>query len=112
MFSGHGSVRGDIEQLVHQSGSGDYLANAILCLGAMAAINQQAKKPTSIENCHQFAMESYSNSISGLRHALNTQSVNQNTTTVLWTTLLLGLFEVSNIHYTITEPTLTLLSSC
>ena len=70
--------------------------NAILCLGAMEAVNQQAAKTKSGMNGREFAIEAYANSIAGLRHALETQSMNLHTTAVLWTTLLLGLFEVSD----------------
>ena len=96
IFSGHGSVQADIEEIMSHSGSGDYLMNAILCLGAMEAVSRQATKTKPGMNGRQFATEAYTNSIAGLRRALETQSVNQHTTAVLWTTILLGLFEVSD----------------
>lgn len=74
---------------------GSYLMDAILALGAMETIKKQASDAPPRSQSRQFALKSYSNSVSGLRHAINDQSVTPSSrNTVLWTTLLLGLFEV------------------
>lgn len=65
-----------------------------MCLGAMQAL--KLSEASLSKRIHRFALESYAKSVSGLRQALvNIANDGESTARILWTTLLLGLFEVS-----------------
>lgn len=93
-FTGLESPRKDVMDLMKRGDPEDYLRDAMLCLGAMQAL--KLSEASTAKRIHRFALESYAKSISGLRHALNDGvDHGQSRASILWTTLLLGLFEVS-----------------
>lgn len=67
----------------------------MLSLGAMEALKLRALEPLPESEMRSFAYSSYSSSITGLRSALAAEvTESQVRQTVLWTTHILGLFEV------------------
>ena len=84
--------RNDVADLAKREG---HLRYALLCLGAMQAL--KLSEPSMGRWFHQFALKSYAKSISGLRRALVDMPVHdvEARASILWTTLLLGLFEVN-----------------
>ncbi|KAK7428463.1 hypothetical protein QQZ08_005082 [Neonectria magnoliae] len=94
-FSCQGASSVDIQELMQRSTSGEYLKNAVLSLGAMEAVKLRSSDGPSQHECYQFALHSYMDSVVGLRDALEHHtSKPQLRLNVLWTTLLLGLFEL------------------
>ena len=93
-FTGLEFPRKDVADLMKSGDPEGYLRDAMLCLGAMQALKlSEASMP---KQAHLFAFTSYSKSISGLRRALvGMVDDPQSRASILWTTLLLGLFEVS-----------------
>ncbi len=93
-FAGLEPPRKDVTNLMKHGDPEGYLRDAMLCLGAMQAL--KLSEASLSKRIHQFALESYAKSISGLRHALVVMVDDvQSRARILWTTLLLGLFEVS-----------------
>jgi hypothetical protein len=93
-FTGLEPPRKDITDLMKRGDPEGYLRDAMLCLGAMQAL--KLSQASMSKWVHQFALESYAKSISGLRRALVDMVDDvQSRARILWTTLLLGLFEVS-----------------
>lgn len=76
--------------------SSSYLMDAMLSIGAIQAIKLKAPDAPSRNECLTTALEHYSKSIIGLRDSINSPRKRDDSrqNTVLWTTLLLGLFEV------------------
>ncbi|KAK3897059.1 hypothetical protein C8A05DRAFT_20098 [Staphylotrichum tortipilum] len=94
-FTGLASPRNDIADLVKRGDPESYLRDAVLCLGAMQASTLAAASRSN--RIRRFGLESYAKSISGLRHALvNMVDDEESRARILWTTLLLGLFELMN----------------
>jgi hypothetical protein len=102
-FTGLETPRKDVTGLMRLADSESYLRDAMLSLGAMQALKLcEASKSKRI---HQFALESYSRAIAGLRHALvNIIKDPESRARILWTTLLLGLFEVSDDYHLTRAP--------
>lgn len=73
-----------------------YLMDAMLSIGAIQAVKLNACDAPPRNECLTTALEHYSKSIIGLRDAINSphKRDDDRQNTVLWTTLLLGLFEV------------------
>lgn len=73
-----------------------YLMDAMLSIGAIQAVKLNASDVPPRTECLTTALEHYSKSILGLRDAINNPRKRDDSrqNTVLWTTLLLGLFEV------------------
>lgn len=93
-FTGLESPRKEVTDLMKCGDPEGYLRDAMLCLGAMQAL--KLSEASMAKRIHRFALESYAKSISGLRHALSGMVDDaQSRARILWTTLLLGLFEVS-----------------
>ncbi|KPM44919.1 hypothetical protein AK830_g1635 [Neonectria ditissima] len=94
-FSCQGKSSVDIQELMQRSTSGGYLKNAVLSLGAMEAVKLRSADGPSQHQNYQFALNSYMNSVGGLRDALEHHTQRPHLRlNVLWTTLLLGLFEL------------------
>lgn len=95
------SLVGQVKQLsgLH---SCSYLMDAMLSLGAIQAVKLDAPDTPHQTECLATALECYSNSIIGLRDTINGMITKMGDDgrhdTVLWTTLFLGLFEVTR-HY-------------
>jgi hypothetical protein len=97
-FTGLGTPRKDVTGLMKLADSESYLRDAMLSLGAMQAM--KLCEDSKSKKIHQFALESYTRAIAGLRHALvNIIQDPESRARILWTTLLLGLFEVSDRSY-------------
>jgi hypothetical protein len=96
-FAGLETPRKDVKELMKLADSESYLRDAMLSLGAMQALKLcEASKSKKI---HQFALESYTRAIAGLRHALVSIIKDpESRARILWATLLLGLFEVGGRH--------------
>ena len=93
-FTGLESPRKDVTDLMKGGDPEGYLRDAMLCLGAMQAL--KLSEASMSKRIHRFALTLYAKSVSGLRHALvNMVDDVQSRASILWTTLLLGLFEVS-----------------
>jgi hypothetical protein len=93
-FTGLEPPRKEVTDLMKRGDPEGYLRDAMLCLGAMQAL--KLCEASMSKKIQQFALESYTKSISGLRHALVDMIDDvQSRARILWTTLLLGLFEVS-----------------
>lgn len=77
--------------------SNSYLMDAMLSLGAIQAVKLNASDVPPRNECLATALEYYSKSIIGLRNSINSPRKGDDSlhNTVLWTTLFLGLFEVS-----------------
>ncbi|KAF7547428.1 hypothetical protein G7Z17_g7747 [Cylindrodendrum hubeiense] len=94
-FSCQGKFTVDVKELMQRSTCGGYLRDAVLSLGAMEAVKLQSADGPSQHETYRFALSSYMNSVAGLRDALERHSHEpQLRLNVLWTTLLLGLFEL------------------
>ena len=93
-FTGLELPRKDVTDLMKGGDPEGCLRDAMLCLGAMQALKLSGASMS--KQIHRFALTSYAKSISGLRHALVDMVDDvQSRARILWTTLLLGLFEVS-----------------
>lgn len=98
-FTGLETPRKDVKELMKLTDSESYLRDAVLSLGAMQAL--KLCEASKSKNIRQFALESYSKAIVGLRLALAvTINDAESRARILWATLLLGLFEVSGRHLT------------
>ncbi|KAH6983432.1 hypothetical protein BKA56DRAFT_482874 [Ilyonectria sp. MPI-CAGE-AT-0026] len=94
-FSCQGKFSVDVKELMQRSTCGGYLKDAVLALGAMEAVKLQSADGPSQAETYRFALSSYMNSVAGLRDALERHSHEpQLRLNVLWSTLLLGLFEL------------------
>lgn len=84
--------------MVSGSQSASHLMDAMMALGAVQAVKLNASDiPTRQgRGCLSQALEFYSKSILGLRNAINLLRLDQPEVrnAILWTTLLLGIFEV------------------
>ena len=86
----------DIVELTQRSSSGEYLRDAVLSLGAMQATKSRLAEGIGSTESYRFAVNHYSKSVAGLRTALNQFASLPNLRhSILWTTHLLGLFEVN-----------------
>ncbi|RGP71699.1 hypothetical protein FLONG3_7003 [Fusarium longipes] len=91
----HTKVSIDVVQLMKDQVSGDFLHHAVLSIGAMQAVKLNSSEGISSIKAYNLAVGHYSKSVQGLRQALD--QYNQLTSSlhcVLWTTYLLGLFEL------------------
>ncbi|KAH7165323.1 hypothetical protein EDB81DRAFT_942388 [Dactylonectria macrodidyma] len=94
-FSCQGKSSVDIKELMQRSTCGGYLKDAVLSLGAMEAVKLRSHDGPPHQETYRFALNSYMRSVAGLRDALEYHSHEpQLRHNVLWTTLLLGLFEL------------------
>ncbi|KAM6520181.1 hypothetical protein FALCPG4_013734 [Fusarium falciforme] len=85
----------DIVELIQRSSSGEYLRDAVLSLGAMQATKSRLAEGIDSTASYRFAVSHYSKSVAGLRTALNQFASLPNLRhSILWTTHLLGLFEL------------------
>ncbi|UPK94835.1 hypothetical protein LCI18_005770 [Fusarium solani-melongenae] len=85
----------DIVELIQRSSSGEYLRDAVLSLGAMQATKTRSAEGIDSTESYRFAVNHYSKSVAGLRTALNQFASLPNLRhSILWTTHLLGLFEL------------------
>ncbi|KAL7927065.1 fungal-specific transcription factor domain-containing protein [Trichoderma austrokoningii] len=75
-----------------------YLMDAMVSIGAIQAVKLNAPDAPPRNECLTTALEHYSKSIVGLRDSINNARKRDDSqqNTVLWTTLLLGLFELIN----------------
>jgi hypothetical protein len=96
MFTGLETSQEEVKVLMKLADSETYLRDAVLSLGAMQALRLGHDTTTKSRAIHHFALRSYTRAVAGLRRALD-DGINdvRSRATVLWTTLLLGLFEVS-----------------
>lgn len=86
----------DIVELMQYSTSGAYLRDAVLSLGAMHAVKLGSPDGISMGHSYRFALNHYSKAVVGLRNALNQSAEFPSLRdSILWSTHLLGLFEVS-----------------
>lgn len=86
----------DIVELIQRSSSGEYLRDAVLSLGAMQATKTRSAEGIDSNESYRFAVNLYSKSVAGLRTALDQfASLPTLRHSILWTTHLLGLFEVN-----------------
>ncbi|KAH6889493.1 hypothetical protein B0T10DRAFT_538474 [Thelonectria olida] len=94
-FGQHGVFAIDTKDMARSVDAAGFLKDAILSLGAMAAVRLKSTDgPTRPEN-YRFALTSYTHSVAGLRTALeNNAEKSQLRLNVMWTTLILGLFEL------------------
>ncbi|KAK4158157.1 hypothetical protein C8A00DRAFT_11007 [Chaetomidium leptoderma] len=94
-FTGLGTPWKDVKELMKRGDPETYLLDAMLSLGGMQAL--KLCEVSKSKKIHEFALESYTRAIAGLRHALSgTVDDAQSRARILWTTLLLGLFELMN----------------
>ncbi|KAI8715964.1 Zn(2)-C6 fungal-type domain-containing protein [Fusarium sp. LHS14.1] len=85
----------DIVELIQRSSSGEYLRDAVLSVGAMQATKSRSAESIDSQESYRFAVSHYSKSVAGLRSALNQFASLPNLRhSILWTTHLLGLFEL------------------
>lgn len=95
-FNPESKVSTDVMTLMKDRGSASFLHNAVLALGAMQAVKFGSSEGITPNKAYDSAVYYYSNSVTGLRQALG--KFNQGNSplhSILWTTHLLGLFEVS-----------------
>lgn len=85
----------DIVDLMQHATSGAYLRDAVLSLGAMHAVKLGSPDGISVDQSYRFALNHYSKAVVGLRNALNESAkLPSLRDSILWSTHLLGLFEV------------------
>ncbi|RKL39834.1 hypothetical protein BFJ72_g6561 [Fusarium proliferatum] len=85
----------DVIGLMKDQGSGTFLHDAVLSLGAMQAVKLNASEGVDPSKTYNLAVHHYSKSVFGLRNAL--EKFDQEPSArhrILWTTHLLGLFEL------------------
>jgi len=95
-FNSGSQVSIDVMTLMKDQGSDSFLHNAVLGLGAMQAVKFNSSEGITPNKAYDSAVYYYSKSVAGLRQALD--KFNQGDSalhSILWTTHLLGLFEVS-----------------
>lgn len=95
-FSGKAHIFSDELKGLSGLHSGSYLMDAMLSIGAIQAVKLNASDAPSRNECLTTALGHYSKSIMGLRDSINSPHKRDDSqqNTILWTTLLLGLFEV------------------
>lgn len=89
-------ISNDVISLMKDQASGTFLHDAVLSLGAMQAVKLNASEGIDPSKTYNLAVHHYSKSVLGLRNAL--EKFDQEPSArhrILWTTHLLGLFEVS-----------------
>lgn len=92
-FSQQGILSFDIKQMVQSSSSGIFLRQSVLALGALTATKLN---PNHRLANYRLALTFYNEAVIGLRNAIEYQTQSpEPQLAVLWTTMLLGLFEVS-----------------
>jgi hypothetical protein len=92
-FSQQGILSFDIKQMVQSSSSGIFLRQSVLALGALTATKLN---PHHRLANYRLALTFYNEAVIGLRNAIEYQTQSpEPQLAVLWTTMLLGLFEVS-----------------
>ncbi|KAK3294697.1 uncharacterized protein B0H64DRAFT_463688 [Chaetomium fimeti] len=97
-FSSLETPQEDAGQLMRHGDPEAFLRDAMLSLGALQASKLSAVQKSKRAH-YQSALESYTRAIAGLRHALSRPGRNNEPhlrAGILWTTLLLGLFELMN----------------
>lgn len=104
-FTGKGPSFGDDVKQLAGLHSGTHLMNAMLSLGALQAVKLNQSSGASQRINISTALQYYALSISGLRDALAATAHLQAESrhTVLWTTLLLGLFEVCQVSVSVPQ---------
>ncbi|KAG5985442.1 hypothetical protein E4U55_000004 [Claviceps digitariae] len=107
-FTGRGRTTGDeVKQLAElHSRKGNHVLHAMLAVGGMFADRRNLVDTTARRETALVALQHYSYSIAGLRDAIDglnirprtrqKQKVKDEHVCILWTTLLLGLFELMN----------------
>lgn len=96
IFNPESKVSVDVLTLMKDQGSDSFLHNAVLALGAMQAVKFNSSEGTTPSKAYESAFYYYSKSATGLRLALGKFNHGDSTLhSILWTTHLLGLFEVS-----------------
>lgn len=86
----------DVIGLMKDQESGTFLHDAVLSLGAMQAVKLNASEGVDPSKTYNLAVHHYSKSVLGLRNALGKFDQEPSARhRILWTTHLLGLFEVS-----------------
>ncbi|KAL2131235.1 hypothetical protein VTI74DRAFT_5386 [Chaetomium olivicolor] len=97
-FTGLDTPQTDVKRLMKRGDPETYLRDAMLSLGAMQA-SKLSEDSESKKTYHQCAVTSYIRAISGLRRGLcqfDRLKDAQSRARILWTTLLLGLYELMN----------------
>lgn len=85
---------------MNSQNSGAFLYDAVLSLGAMHAVNLGSPEGPALSHSRTLAIRHYSNSVSGLRRALDRfDQLPDLRHGILWTTHLLGLFEVKMMAF-------------
>ncbi|CAG9998590.1 unnamed protein product [Clonostachys byssicola] len=91
-FSQQGILSFDIKQMVQSSSSGIFLRQSVLALGALTATKLN---PHHRLANYRLALTFYNEAVIGLRNAIECQTQSpEPQLAVLWTTMLLGLFEL------------------
>jgi hypothetical protein len=100
-FTGKQHLFTDVVKQLSGFHSNSYLMDAMLSIGAIQAVKMNAPDVPPRADCLTTALEHYSKSITGLRDAINSPRKRDDSrqNLVLWTTLLLGLFEVKHPLY-------------
>lgn len=95
-FNPKSKVSIDVMTLMRDQGSDSFLHNAVLGLGAMQAVKFNSSEGITPSKTYNSAVYYYSKSVTGLRQALSKFNHGDSALySILWTTHLLGLFEVS-----------------
>ncbi|KAF4453683.1 hypothetical protein F53441_3692 [Fusarium austroafricanum] len=94
-FNPKTEVLSDVLSLMKDQSSGTFLHDAVLSLGAMQATKLNSSEGIDSSKTYNLAVYHYSKSVMGLRHALEKfDQVPSARHRILWTTHLLGLFEL------------------
>ncbi|KAF4462351.1 hypothetical protein FALBO_10839 [Fusarium albosuccineum] len=94
-FTKWNTFSADVLDLMQHPASGPYLRDAVLSLGAMQATKLGSPEGITPNQSYKLAVHHYSQSVVGLRCALNQFSKQPGLRhSILWTTHLLGLFEL------------------
>ncbi|CAG7559002.1 unnamed protein product [Fusarium equiseti] len=94
-FNPGSKVSIDVTTLMKDQGSDSFLHNAVLGLGAMQAVKFNSSEGITPNTANDSAVYYYSKSVTGLRQALyNFNHEESALHSILWTTHLLGLFEL------------------
>lgn len=95
-FNPGSKVSIDVMTLIKDQGLDSFLHNAVLGLGAMQAVKFNSSEGITPSKAYDSAVYYYSKSVTGLRQALEKfNHADSALHSILWTTHLLGLFEVS-----------------
>jgi hypothetical protein len=88
----------DVASLMKDEVSGGFLHHAVLSIGAMQAVKLNSSEGINSSQAYRLAVSHYSKSVEGLRKALARFHLRPSSLyCVLWTTHLLGLFEVNSV---------------